>query len=229
MRSRLQQTTTVIGLFGLMSGCVLPVRQSMPATNFQCNIVNAETGAPVEGASVTLVYEGPNNHVLQIGPFQTDSGGLATISTSKKAFWMSGPVAFFTVGYTRHLVVRAIGFEPSFKMEYLDRGLLERSSPIRMPIKPFRNYFGGVIVKNYSQDGQWQRLILSIVDGPNAGETLSLRVMPGKLVNLSIGRKLYLKKSISLILSDNEKHRIIANNPDLILRDGLPNEIFITP
>ncbi len=167
-------------------GCLLPVVQRIPKTTFQCRVINRATGQAVPRAEVFLVHEGPGQREYTYGPFLTNQDGSSTVSLPSKYHWMSGPEAFFTVGHTRYIRVSAHGYEPGYRWEDLIRRDFERDSPITITVQPFLNNHGGGVVLEYRPEEDRYFLTLRMVDGPLAGRTESIKVMPSKFLKVSV-------------------------------------------
>jgi len=213
----------LVVLLGFGAGCYTP--QFMPATNIECRVVDAESKLPIVSAELFMVYVGASGQTIKRGPFHTDVSGQGSIIVDKEAIWQSGAEAGFAGGYTRHIEVKAPGYESSGFWENFDRGLLEKNAPFVFELKPFRNLFGAVRVVSHTK-GRNHILHLEVLDGPDTGEELDLPFMSLGIHGDLTGKKLYLLRSIAEIEEETEHYKVLAHNFTLLLREGFSDEPY---
>lgn len=199
----------------------------MPATTVPFLVVDEESGFPVPGANAYVFYEGPNGEKETRGPFVADEAGRGLISLKKEVFWITWSEAYFAGGYLRRVVVQASGYENGGFNEGFDHGAIDKLGSLTFQLTPFRNRYGGVIVKSQVQDGDVYILELQIVDGPRAGEHYRLRVVnPSGQPGEYVGNKYYLRQSIESIEAEIMRFGYDAVSFDNVLRRGFPDEPF---
>ena len=122
-------------LVGASSGCIVPKRSVMPATSIECQVFDANSRRPIAGATILMVYEGPNGERATEGPFFTGEDGRGRVEVKERAIWQKGTDAYFVGGYLRRVEVSAAGHKPDDWGEGFDYGLLERKAPLKFYLK----------------------------------------------------------------------------------------------
>jgi hypothetical protein len=123
---------TVLGIVG----CIGPRPTSVPSTDIQFTVQDADSGSPISGANVFLIYEGPNGQVKKKGPFLSDAAGHGRVLAKKEVFWVTWSQAYFAGGYLRKILVQASGYQD---MRYLGSQInhdLGLGSPVTFLLKP---------------------------------------------------------------------------------------------
>ncbi len=106
----LRCVAVVVTVLGIV-GCIGPRPTSVPSTDIQFTIQDADSGSPISGANVFLLYEGPNGKVKKRGPYLSDAAGHGRVLAKKEVFWVSWSRAYFAGGYHRKLLIQAPGYE----------------------------------------------------------------------------------------------------------------------
>lgn len=176
-----------------------------------------------------IVYVGAGGQTVKHGPFFTDQGGVGYIKVERETIWQSGAEAGFAGGHLRHIEVRKPGYEESGFWESFERGLLEQKAPFTFSLKPPRNRFGAVLVLGYERSEEKQTVRLEIVDGPNAGERITLPFYKTAPAFETVGARLYLTRSFDQIRSDFLKRKILVFDLTYFLRAGDSNEPYRAP
>lgn len=231
MKLRISSALACITFF--LSGCFTP--QVMPEVNIDARVLDKETGKPISGAQLYMVYKGAD--VRERGPFFTDHDGFSKIVLESEAIWQSGAYAGFAGGYLRHIKVEAEGYESTGYWESFNRGLLDEKSPFVFKMLSRRNRFGAVVVIMHdrgillgsNREREGDRLTMRVLDGPDEGEFLFVPIRPKNPNDDWKGRVFYLLRPFSDFKRDAHAPHTIALNLSLFLREGDINEPYSPP
>jgi hypothetical protein len=122
-------------LVGAFGGCIVPKRSVMPATSIECQVFDEGSKKPISGASLLMVYQGPNGERVTEGPFLTGEDGRGHVEVKERTIWQKGTDAYFAGGYLRRIEVRAVGHKMDDWGEGFDYGMLERKAPLKFYLK----------------------------------------------------------------------------------------------
>lgn len=183
---------------GLLTGCLIvtPHQEVMPALTLDCVVRDTATSRPIPGASLQLLYVGPNGEQVMAGAALTDQDGKAQLRTDSQTIAMRGSDWYFAGGYYRLVSARARGYEHRVSDEGFQKEKFDTGTPLQFSLSPVRNHYGAGLVKAEQATGSVRTLTFEILDGPRAGETISLPFhMPQELPSC-LGKTLYFLRSI---------------------------------
>ena len=118
-----------------LCGCVGPRPLAMRSMDMPFLVVDETSGAPVVGALVTVVYEGPNGEYKERGQFVADESGRGRIAVKKEVLWLSATDLYFAGGYSRSIRVHADGYKDGGYYEALNQNTLDTQDSMTFKLK----------------------------------------------------------------------------------------------
>jgi hypothetical protein len=106
-------------------GCIGPRPLTMRTIDMPFLVVDEASGAPLIGALIRVVYEGPNGEHKERGPFVADESGRGRIVVKKEVLWLSATDLYFAGGYSRSIRVHVDGYKDGGYYEALNSNALD--------------------------------------------------------------------------------------------------------
>lgn len=188
-------------LLALCAACATP--QKFPASVVKARVLDAESGAPVPGAKVTMRYVPPSGDSHSSGEYVTDAEGKVTMDLPTQRLPSGFGAVYFAGGYWRALHVEAKGYEEASFPEGPHYGLFERQfsqlSLKRSKAPPPRNQFGAVRslgVTRFPGDSKRIFVDFELLEGPRAGTRFRVPMFAIQRDWFKPGTRFYLKRSL---------------------------------
>lgn len=201
MKSALPRIIGSVFSLGLLAGCMIvtPHQEVMPSVALECVVLDAATEQPIPGAFLQLIYVGPNGeHVTACEAF-TGQDGKAQLQAESQTIQMRGSDWYFAGGYDRFIKARARGYLYQTSSEAFQDVKINQDTPLKLNLEPIRNRYGAALVRAEEAAGPIRTLTFHVLDGPQAGETVSLQFSMPKDLPSCVGKKLYFLRSIKQI------------------------------
>lgn len=238
MTPTMTRMTTLVMACLVAAGCATP--QRVPPAEIRVTILDEETDAPIANAQVHAVYRSPSRSWKSPTALLTDDGGQATLPMPEVSFRFSFAEAYAAGGVFRGIRAEADGYGSAELSEGPHFGLFERSPPT-LKLRPIRNRYGaarvvaaeakpgGALVYHSDKPLPIALTTLEIVDGPHAGERLTVPIVSFRpALDYPAGAKYYLEQPVDTIRS------AIARGKDLfaeheVLREAIREEPYAPP
>lgn len=192
------RTIGIVSICGALAGCLIvsPHQEILPAVTIDCAVSDAATSRPISGTSLQLLYLGPNGERIVAGEALSDQDGKAQLRVDSQTNRMRGSDWYFAGGYMRMVEVRARGYERRVSPDGFFEGKTSPVLQLTLRLEPIRNHYGAGLVTAEQADGAIRTLTFDILDGPKAGQTISIPFRAPKELPPYLGKKLYFLSSI---------------------------------